>query len=229
MADRLPSVLIVEDHALLAESLALALRLRGFEDVEINDPADLSPESVIGRIEKLRPHVVLLDVFLGESGTSIALIPAIVELGPQVLVLTASQDRFILARCLEAGAAGVFDKAQPFDMLLTSITDAALGRVAMRPAIRDELLAFLDEHRRDNQELQGLFGRLTPREQSVLAKIIDGSTADDIAAAQFISVSTVRTHIRSILEKLGVNSQLAAVALARRAGWPSAEGPGPTA
>jgi DNA-binding NarL/FixJ family response regulator len=222
--ERLPRVLIVEDHALLAESLALALRLRGFEEVEIVDPVTLSAESVIDHVERSKPEVVLLDVFLGDVGQSTPLIGGIVDHGAQVLILTASQDRVVLAQCLEAGATGVFDKAQPFDFLITSLTDAALGRTPMRPAVREELLASLDEHRRDNARLQGIFQRLTDREQSVLAAIVDGSTAEEIASDHYIAVSTVRTHIRSILEKLGVNSQLAAVALARRAGWPEGGG-----
>jgi len=90
----------------------------------------------------------------------------------------------------------------------------------MRPAARDALLAHLAEHRRDTDALRSSFGRLTEREAAVLAAIVDGANADEIAARMTVAVSTVRSHIRSILDKLGVNSQLAAVALARRAGWP---------
>jgi DNA-binding NarL/FixJ family response regulator len=64
-----------------------------------------------------------------------------------------------------------------------------------------------------------LFARLTEREQVVLSELIEGHCAEDIAKAAFVSISTVRSQIKSILQKLGVNSQLAAVAMARRAGW----------
>ena len=60
---------------------------------------------------------------------------------------------------------------------------------------------------------------LTEREQVVLAELIEGHCAEDIAKAAFVSISTVRSQIKAILQKLGVNSQLAAVAMARRAGW----------
>jgi DNA-binding NarL/FixJ family response regulator len=219
MADT-PRILIVEDHALLAESLALALRLREFTEVEICDPNELHLESVLACVEQVKPEVVLLDVFLGDFGMSIPMIAPICESGARVLVLTASQDRVVLARCLEAGASGVFDKAQAFDVLLTWVADAALGRTTMRAAARDELLAELDDHRRGTGALRAAFERLTDREAEVLTAVIGGANAEEIAKSQHVAVSTVRSHIRSILDKLGVNSQLAAVALARRAGWP---------
>jgi DNA-binding NarL/FixJ family response regulator len=217
-------VLIVEDHVLLAESLALALRLRGFADVDITDASELDLEAILGLVVGGSHDIVLLDLFLGPAGASIPLIPPLVERGMVVLVLTASHDRVLLARCLEAGAHGVFDKAQPFDDLVTWLSDAMLGRVTMRPAARDALLAELDEHRRQSDEVGSLFDRLTERERAVLVAIVDGATADEIATREFIAVSTVRSHIRSILDKLGVNSQLAAVALARRSGWPDGDG-----
>jgi two-component system nitrate/nitrite response regulator NarL len=217
-----PSLLIVEDHALLAESLALALRLRGFEDVEIADSEHLDAEAVLSCVERSKPEVVLLDLFLGEAGVAVPLIEPMTKQGALVLILTASDDRVMLARCLEAGAGGVFDKAQPFEDLMTWVTDAALGHSTIRPAVREELMAELAGHRRDSEMLLSSFARLSEREAVVLAAIVKGQTADEIAAAQFIAVSTVRSHIRAVLEKLGVNSQLAAVALARRAGWPDA-------
>jgi two-component system nitrate/nitrite response regulator NarL len=215
-----PSVLIVEDHVLLAESLAVALRLRDFDEVDVVDVAGLDDAAILARVEGAAPDVVLVDLHLGDDRLSLPLIAPIIERGPVVLVLTASADRVLLARCLEAGAVGVFGKAQAFDDLATGLVDAMLGRATMHPAARDELLAELDEHRRRADHLDRLFAQLTERERDVFAAIIDGRNADEIAARQFVSVATVRSHIRSILEKLGVNSQLAAVALARRTGWP---------
>ena len=64
-----------------------------------------------------------------------------------------------------------------------------------------------------------LFDVLTDREQVVLAELMEGHCAEEIANAAFVSISTIRSQIKAILQKLGVNSQLAAVAMARRAGW----------
>jgi DNA-binding NarL/FixJ family response regulator len=63
------------------------------------------------------------------------------------------------------------------------------------------------------------FERLTPRERQVLVALMSGSTAQEISKASYVSVPTVRSQIRSILSKLGVSSQLAAVVLAYRSGW----------
>ncbi len=74
------------------------------------------------------------------------------------------------------------------------------------------------DNRRRGSRLE-LFARLTEREQFVLSELMEGHGAEDIAKAAFVSISTVRSQIKAILQKLGVNSQLAAVAMARRAGW----------
>jgi two-component system, NarL family, nitrate/nitrite response regulator NarL len=63
------------------------------------------------------------------------------------------------------------------------------------------------------------FDRLTPREEEVLSALMRGAKARDICTQSFVSMPTVRSQIRSILSKLGVTSQLAAVALAYQSGW----------
>jgi len=63
------------------------------------------------------------------------------------------------------------------------------------------------------------FAQLSCREAAVLVEMMEGLSADEIAAKHFVSTSTVRTQIRGILKKLGVSSQLAAVARAYQAGW----------
>ena len=214
-------MLIVEDHALLNEALALALRLEGFEEILIVDPVDRSDDDVIAAARRFRPEVVLLDLHFGSDRLSIPLIAPLGEMGAQVLMLTAEGDRILLARCLEAGADGIFEKSQPFTDLVCYVADAALGRTVLRPAAREALLAELREHRASATEQLSAFERLTDREASVLAAIVEGNSADEIAASQYVAVSTVRSHIRAVLDKLGVNSQLAAVALARRANWPA--------
>jgi DNA-binding CsgD family transcriptional regulator len=64
------------------------------------------------------------------------------------------------------------------------------------------------------------FERLTPKEREVLMALMRGETAQQISRTAFVSLPTVRSHIRSILVKLGVSSQLGAVVLAYRSGWP---------
>jgi two-component system, NarL family, nitrate/nitrite response regulator NarL len=212
-------VMIVEDHAVLSQALATGLRLEGFEHVEVADPAHLDIGEVLDQARRFEPDVVLLDLFLGDNRLGIPMIPPLTDLGAVVLMLTASRDPALLARCIEAGAGGLFDKSQPFDHLVNLLSDSAQGHTILTPAGRDALLdALRDQERAAGQHLEP-FRRLTAKEADVLAAILDGLTADEIAARQVVSITTVRSHLRGILSKLGVNSQLAAVALAHRAGW----------
>ena len=87
------------------------------------------------------------------------------------------------------------------------------------PSQRRELQAVLAERRNRLAELRAPFDQLTPREEVVLAGLVRGLSAPCIADEAMVSAATVRTQIRSILLKLGVHSQLAAVSLARRARW----------
>ena len=215
--DWLPRLLIVDDHRLLTQALALALRLEGFEDVAVAE--HFTTKGVLDAAEKAKADAVLLDLHLGGSASGVALIAPLVAWGAQVLVLTAEQAPHLLAECLEAGATGLFDKAQPFDNLAHLIRDAAHGRTVLEPAARDDLVAALRQHRARETVRLDVFSRLTPRESDVLRLLLDGLTADEIAAVQSVTISTARGHIRLILQKLGVNSQLAAVVLAHRAGW----------
>jgi DNA-binding NarL/FixJ family response regulator len=212
-----PRLLIVDDHRVLTQALALALRLEGFEDVAVAD--DFTTQGVLDAAEKAKADIVLLDLHLGGSASGVGLIAPLVAWGARVLVLTAEQAPYLLAECLEAGASGVFDKVQPLDHLAHLIRDAAQGRTVLQPAARDHLVAALRQHRAGETVRLEAFSRLTARETDVFRLLLDGRTADEIAAAHSVTMSTVRGHIRLILQKLGVNSQLAAVVLAHRAGW----------
>jgi DNA-binding CsgD family transcriptional regulator len=86
-------------------------------------------------------------------------------------------------------------------------------------AQRLDLLQELRQSRARRREELAPFVDLTGRERFVFAQVIDGRSANEIASSAFVSEATVRTQIRAVLAKLGVNSQLAAVAAARRVGW----------
>lgn len=215
-------VLIVEDHAVLAGGLAVMLERAGHV---VGTPGPASGlDELVERARGFDPDVVVLDIHLqGAIGDSYPLIPALTAEGAVVLVLTGENDPVELGRCLELGAAGVATKDQPLDEVLSLIEGALQGAPLLGPRRRLELLEALRRHR--EQELARLrpFLSLTRREQSVLAELMEGRSAEAVARSSFVSVATVRSHIRSILAKLGVRNQLQAVAEARRSGW---SGPG---
>ena len=210
-------VLIVEDHELLAESLALALRREGLEVTVATGP---TAEAVLETGRRLRPAVTLLDLNLGdELGTGLALIAPLTADGARVVMCTGTTDRLELARCVEAGAIGLASKRDAFDELLEMVRRALQGEQLMPAGEREQLLGELHRHRLAERDRLPPFQSLTKREEAVLELLMEGRSAEAIAAKSFVSLATVRSQIRSILQKLSVNTQLAAVALARRHGW----------
>jgi DNA-binding NarL/FixJ family response regulator len=113
----------------------------------------------------------------------------------------------------------LLSKGARVDDVVATVESVAEHGSAVAGAQRDALFMTLENHRREQQIELGPFDRLTRREQEVLAALIEGKTAQSIAAATFTSVRTVRGHIQSVLDKLDVSSQLAAVAKAKDAGW----------
>jgi len=208
-------VLIVEDHALVADSLAAALAEAGLEVRAVipRHRDDLTPALDWG------PDVVLLDLKLGAFGSGLDLLALLGGPGRAVIVMTGETDPWVLGRCLEAGAAAVMDKGQPLGEVLDALERVGDGRPAMNPLVRAELVGWYRRRNHEVNQLLAPFGQLTPREQQVLAQLMDGQPAEAIARASYLSISTVRSQIKSILAKLGVTSQLAAVARARQAGW----------
>lgn len=210
-------MLLVDDHDLLAEPMAVALRLQGLH-TEIA-PLD-SPAHVVEAAVQHRADLVLLDLDLGEQiGDGAALVPSLTATGSRVLVVTGSTDPVAAGRALEGGAIGVVHKHQAFDRLLSTIVLAAHGGSVMDLPERRALLDAARSARQRSVATAARFSRLSTSEAEVLRLLADGRGVGDIAEARVVSEATVRTQVRAILTKLDVSSQLAAVALARRSGW----------
>ena len=214
-------VLLVEDHELLAGTLAMALRQQG---LEVHAAAGPSAAAVVDRARALAPVLVLLDLDLGSvMGSGLDLIQPLTDTGARVVMVTGVADRARLGACLEAGAVGVVSKATEFSVLIDTVHRALEGAPLMREDERQALLDAARARRRADHDRLAPFDALTPKEQAVLVHLLAGESAETIAERSYVSLATVRSHIRAILLKLGVNSQLAAVALARSAGWPVKE------
>ncbi len=205
-------LLVVEEQALVAVGLQLALSGRNWDVETISDS---TTTDLVARAEIFKPQCVLLDIHVnGGVGRGIELIGPMLSTGAQVVVLTSERRRVVLAECLEAGAAGWINLSAGVDEVDATLTHVLAGR----PVIgRGERAALLDELRLDRASTlssHAVFAQLTEREALVLGALIDGLAAEEIAHAHFVALSTVRSQIRSVLQKLGVRSQLAAVALA---------------
>jgi two-component system, NarL family, nitrate/nitrite response regulator NarL len=217
MAARL---LLVDDHVVVVQAIAEALRHAGFAHVSYVAPEELDVAGVLAAVDRFRPDVALVDLNLGIGRSGLPIIGPLVGRGVAVVVLSASGDDLVVAECLEAGAVGFLNKGEALDTVIQSVNRVAAGEVVFPPAHREALLVRLHEHRAANDRRWRAFEELSPRERVVLKALMVGRTAQDIAGEQYVSVKTVRSHIESIHRKLGVRSQLASVALAREVGWP---------
>jgi DNA-binding NarL/FixJ family response regulator len=209
-------VAIVDDHRLLADSLALALEGHGVK-ATIPDLGGL--EALAEELIEARPDLVLLDLDLGPAGDGSDLVRPLVEADLRVLMVTAALDVEQTARAVEQGAVGVIRKDGPFAELIEGVLAAAQGHEVMAPRDRVHLLDAATASREGRMAALAPFGRLTERECQVLRDLTEGHTVADIARRSVVSEATVRSQVRAILVKLGVRSQLEAVVAARRAGW----------
>lgn len=210
-------LLIIDDHELLAQSLAMALSSQGFE-VEIAELADR--DKLIDKVCDNPPDLILLDLDLGGSiGDGAALVRPFRDCDARVLVVSGSKDGYHLATAVEEGAMGVLTKSAPFETLLADVLSAARGEELMKPEERHQLLSELRRARAALRHLLEPFERLSRRETEVLRELARGKSVPQIAADWVVAEATVRSQVRGILTKLGVSSQLEAVASALRAGW----------
>ena len=209
-------VLIVEDHRLLAQAMAAALAEHAIAAAVI-DP-DLLP---ILMDSVTKGTLVLLDLRLGNGRDGGRAVQPLCARGAQVVVVTGTHDPLPLARAYQDGAIAVLDKRQPFDDLLETIMTIRTGSLPRDDARRRRVLAAAAARRAEQLSTEHALDRLSEREAEVLEELCQGHSAQDIAGTAGVAITTVRAQIRSILTKLGVGSQLQAVALAHRARRPS--------
>ena len=213
-------VAIVEDHMLFAEALEVALSLQGHDvhRMGVSD-ASLSTGHLLAGLLRLKPRVVLLDLDLGSAGSGIRLVEPLTQAAVAVVVLTGSSDRARWGECIRQGARTVLPKTAPLNQILSTIRLIGEGRPVLTREERDALLASFHDEKRTMQELRWRLDSLTTREREILGHLMEGRAVREIARRSYVSEATVRTQVKSILGKLEVSSQLAAVGLAHHVGW----------
>ncbi len=219
---RIPARILVAGSDLLAGALASALEAHGFTTRHI---APREPE--IERGIEWRPNLVIMDVRSLDVTSGSARIGQLRRAGLQVCVIDAADDGDRLNAWMGAGTSALIGGSEPFDQLFRTINRLLrMGSVPQTERRSSASLALTRAPERPHDPRLQRFANLTEREQVVLAELMEGHCAEEIATAAFVSISTVRSQIKAILQKLGINSQLAAVALARRAGWSLDSSPG---
>jgi DNA-binding NarL/FixJ family response regulator len=207
-ADRATRVLIVDDHQIFAQMLALALDAEtDFSSVGTADNAAAAVEAA----GLLRPDMVVLDIQLGQDSGLNAARPIRAALPDAILVVvSAYEGPEWVVRAARAGANAFVPKTGSLPDLLGILRRARHGSTLVAPSLFGRLPATGPE--------PGDPDRLTAREHEVLRLMGHGMAPDAIADLLSISVNTCRSYVKIIHAKLGVRSQLEAVVEGHRRG-----------
>jgi DNA-binding NarL/FixJ family response regulator len=197
-------VLIVDDHPLTRDALSALLSQQGFDVVGTADDA----RTAIAEAASLKPDIVLLD--LGMPGMDgLTALPRIREETPEseVVVLTASDAEENLLAAIRAGASGYLLKTEPPEQIASFLRGVARGDAALSGVVARRLLDRVREGGRLSGVPEEITRILSAREVEVLLLLDEHLGTDEIAQRLFISEHTVRSHVKSLLKKLGVSSR----------------------
>jgi two-component system nitrate/nitrite response regulator NarL len=209
-ASRRVTVLVADDHPLYREGVVRALLASG--QVEIVGEAG-DGRAALAQIQEHRPDVALLDYKLPELD-GVAVTNAVIRerLPTRVLLVSAFNDSGIAYKALETGAAGFVSKEARREQITDAVLACARGESVVPPDVAAGLVSEIRlRKQRDSPAL-------TPREQEILHLIAAGKSLPEIAKELYLGLTTVKTHVQHLYEKLGVSDRAAAVATAMRRG-----------
>ncbi|MGB7537489.1 MAG: response regulator transcription factor [Anaerolineales bacterium] len=220
-------ILIADDHRIVREGLRLILESQE-EFTLLGEAADGA--DAVRMAEELHPDVILMDLRMPEMD-GITAIEKIRGRDPQaaIVILTTYNEDDLMVRGLRAGARGFLLKDTDRETLFRTIRSAARGEALLMPEVIAKVLArTADESPQSagqGRGANGLDGKagaeggLSERELEVLASVADGRRSKEIAVQLGITERTVKAHLASIYNKLGVDSRAAAIAIAAQNGW----------
>jgi NarL family two-component system response regulator LiaR len=200
-------VVIVDDHLMVRRGLATFLKVS--KNLELVGEAD-SGESAIQLCAELKPDIVLMDMVM-QSMDGAAATRLIRKQSPstQIIVLTSFKDDILVKSALQAGAISYLLKGVSASELAQAIQAAHAGRPTISPEATEALIQAASQDVVPGHDL-------TEREREVLLLMVEGLNNTQIAGRLVVSPSTIKSHVSSILAKMGVTSRTEAVALAVR-------------
>ncbi|WP_083983901.1 response regulator [Actinomadura hibisca] len=207
-------VILCDDHAVFADSLSLVLTDAGHIVVGVA----YSPQDAVPVLRGRPADVCLIDLHF-PACTALEWMPRLRAAAPSVafVVLTGYLEQPVLEAGLAAGVRGFAHKGQQAGDILAVLRRVADGEVVVDQAARRGPGA------RPRSQAQKFAQFLTPREREVLTRLARGESTQALAKAMGVTRSTARSHVQSVLSKLGVHSQREAVIEAARHGLVSVE------
>ncbi|MFZ1043092.1 MAG: response regulator transcription factor [Anaerolineales bacterium] len=207
-------ILIADDHKLFRQGLISLMRTR--EDmVEVVGEAETGEEAV-RMAEQLRPDVILMDIYMPQmDGLQAA--KEIRFLFPEIAIvmLTSSERDGHLYEAVEIGVSGYLLKSLDADELFDLLNGVIKGETAMTRAMASKLLKSVANHIADENKGEQ---SLTERELFVLRLVASGASNQEIAQKLTISINTVKSHLKNILEKLQLENRTQAATYAVKRG-----------
>lgn len=205
------TIFIADDHPVYREGLAQ--NWKNVPQIEVVGSAG-DGKSALAAIRELKPDVAVMDLQLPELDGMEVLETLFAEAAPtNILVLTAYMDSKTVFRAFTHGARGFLEKAASFDEITDAVMRIGAGGTIIAPFAQDVLAREL-RTRRDTPSRP----TLTAREVEILRLAADGHSGQKIANELHISLTTVKTHLQHIYEKLEVSDRASAVAQAIRRG-----------
>ena len=202
------NVMLVDDHALFRDGVALMLRVIAAEVVVIHAK---SCEQAMERLDEgAAPALILLDLGLPGAGglDALRLLRDRAE-SAAIVVLSGSEDHQLAHACIDAGAMGFIHKSSDSRSMIAALQQVLAGAVVL-PALAEGEATLAGPN--------PLHGELTPRQREVLARLIKGKPNKAIARELGINDSTVKSHVTAVLLALGVNNRTEAVYAVRKLG-----------
>jgi DNA-binding NarL/FixJ family response regulator len=213
-------ITIIDRHVLFADSVAVALESEGFIVTVINPGGPhASLATVLAAAVRSAARLVLLEQRLGTVGDGLRLVMPLTASGATVVLLTESNDQARWGAAVHQGAKDVLHKSCSLEELVGTAGRVRDGLPLMSRELRTALIGAALADRDEVRAIRARLDRLTRREMEVLGALMSGDLVSEIAHSNVVAVATVRAQVKSILCKLELGSQLAAVGAAHRAGW----------
>ncbi len=204
-------VIVADDHPIYREGIVRAVRER--KDLELVGEAG-DGRSALEEIRRCDPDVAVLDIRMpGLDGTQVLSTLRKEHSRTEVLFISAFMESELAYRTVASGAKGYLSKESSRQQICDAIVTVARGETALAPEVQAGLAAEIQ-----NRERIGKRPQLTAREQEVLELIADGLSAPSIGKQIHLSPTTVKSHLHTLYEKLGVSDRAAAVAEGMRRG-----------
>ena len=210
-------VAVIDDQALVRSGFATMLGLQ--DDIEVVAEAG-DGKAAIEIARTHRPDVILMDIRMPELD-GLAATKAIVDEADwpvKVLILTTFDPDEYVYKALQAGASGFVLKDISPEDLVAAVRTVADGGALLAPSVTRRLISRFAAPPSLDPAVVSSLDRLTDREREVLVAVAAGSSNIEIAEALFVGAATVKSHVSSILTKLGLSNRAQAVAFAYESG-----------